>query len=459
MTSNNTKPHALIYSSDGLEGELVALLTKYGFDMTNTYDPRDFLSHLSAQTTGISFLVVSRAHEKVVSALLKSLRKVLGIGVSLYAVIDPSEADWSKDLVDWGVSGIFLKPIDGPSFIETLQQYAVTDELAVASGNLLLGQGEFSLTESNDKTIAASLEVETIRVQKIASLPDIVSWVFEHIFPVMAGLSVTLENLDQVELRIRFYEELLFSKKDIFIKMIASMKKAKKDEMPDLKQSIRFYGLDNTKFLAVADKLLELTTKAGLPWDEKATKPKEDPKKVIPFAAGFLEFFGDQGIYREVAFNSGLVFDVLGIFSSQAGARKSALKKEIEERTKVAKTKAKAAIQKAKSLENLPLAKHIVTNLMMLEAAKVMMALYYPEYLDFLKTMAKKEIKPTLQHIVEEEKFGISHNLVAALICQVTPGLTEAYGAALFNRYAFVLKGTGKEGEGWATLADICNGV
>ncbi len=288
-------------------------------------------------------------------------------------------------------------------------------------------------------------------------IPPIVTWVFEKVFPVMATLSTVMENLDEMETRVKYYTERIVTYRDLFVGMVNGMRRGGDEQPLDLSQCIRFYGLLNTKFFVVGDKMNAAGRGEPTAWDEKGKKPKTEPKKTIAYAASLLEAYGDDSLYREVAFSSGLVFDLLLILAEGTGERKAMLKKEIDVRAKRAKERADSAITKAKQRSQMPLAKHLVSGYFMTEAGRLAMAIHYPNYLDLLKSFEKGKVRVGLQHIVEEAKFKTSHNVVAALLCQVTPGLSPAARGTLLARYPFVLAKAGPKSADSLSLAELLN--
>jgi hypothetical protein len=256
---------------------------------------------------------------------------------------------------------------------------------------------------------------------------------------------------------VKFYSERIVTYRDLFVGMVNGMRRGGDEQALDLSQCIRFFGLLNTKFFVVGDRMAAVARGQPTLWDEAAKRPKEEPKKNISYAAALIEGYGEDSLYREVAFSSGLVFDLFLILAEGTGERKAGIKKEIEQRAKRAKERADAAIQKAKQQSQMPLAKHIVSGFFMTEAARIAMALHFPLYLDVLKSFEKGKIRVGLQHIVEEAKFKVSHNVIAALLCQVTPGLAPAARGTLLARYPFVLAKAGPKSADSLSLAQILN--
>jgi hypothetical protein len=175
----------------------------------------------------------------------------------------------------------------------------------------------------------------------------------------------------------------------------------------------------------------------------------------LSFGRRLLEHFGEDSLYREVALMSGIVFDLFNYHAENQKDRKGALKKDFDNRVRIVAEKATQGINRAKSMENLPLAKHIVTTHAMGEAAKALMFLLFKEYGDFAKAVDKAKVRGALRIVAEETRFGISHNVVGAMLAQVTPGLSDAALAILCGQHEYFLSDATEEERQIRTLAQI----
>lgn len=456
VVSGSFKPKALVFGAQPDE-ELSAALSRYGVEAVFRSDPKEFLSVLNQSTPSVSFIVQRGVEAKIVRALLKSIRKVLGMALSIHVILDQKDAGASGPLLDAGSTGVILRPVDGPHFIELLAALMVTEELARAKDGLAAESAAVvgKLTTVLDAPAAGKGPDGAPKGLGNEPLPEVIGWVFEKVFPVMATVSTALESYDEVESKVKFYTERVIPYREFFVALVNSLRKTKDDQPLDVSQCIRFYGIPNTKTLVVADKLLEGARGKGFQWNDKTNRPDLEPAKVLTYSRKLVEHFGEDGIYKDVAFNSGLIFDLLAFYAEEAGERKAALKKEIEARVKRATERADAAIRQAKSMESMPLAKHIVTTLLMGEAGKALMALYFPPYIEFMKPLEKAKAGQALVHIAEQKKFGISHNLLGAMLCQVTPGLGPATAAVLCSHYSYMLSRGGAAPNDLSMLADI----
>jgi hypothetical protein len=117
---------------------------------------------------------------------------------------------------------------------------------------------------------------------------------------------------------------------------------------------------------------------------------------------------------------------------------------------------AERCIAAGKSAQSLALEKHIITTILMREAGKAAMAIFYPDYLELRRKFEKKLVRPALQHIVELRQFAVSHNFMGALVCQGAPGLGEAYRAVLFFDYPYMLRDVA-DAKDAHDLIQVCN--
>lgn len=440
LHQNSSKPKALVYGL-GSDEEVAKSLVKYGLESRFQADPRAFLYALHSVNPALVFITVEAHEHKVVRALLMSVRKVLGIGLPVYAVVAETDHNIMSNLMEWGATGVLVRPFDGPKLVELLRKNVVTEELVQ----------EVSVT-SSASTIPESF------LPKDGEIHPLAEWIFERVFPVMAHVSSALESFDEIESKVRFYAERIAPYGEQFAAYVNSLRKGSADEALDVQQCVRFYGIANARALVLSHQLLEGIRGEGIRWDEKTGRPLDDPSKVLSYGRRLLEHFGEDSLYREVALMSGIVFDLLHYHSENQKDRKGALKKDLDNRVRIVAEKATQGINKAKSMENLPLAKHIVTSHAMGEAAKALMFLLFKEYADFTKSADKAKVRGALRIFAEETRFAISHNVVGAMLAQVTPGLADAALAILCGQHQYLLNDTSAESGGMQALAQIYGG-
>ena len=102
LHKDSTTPRALVFAF-AEDAELNSVLTKYGVEFDGVSDPKEFLSQLNKGRHVLYFLVIDASQIKVISALLKSIRKVLGVALPIYAILDLNDGALSPDLLEGAV--------------------------------------------------------------------------------------------------------------------------------------------------------------------------------------------------------------------------------------------------------------------------------------------------------------------------------------------------------------------
>lgn len=438
-----TKPLALLFQE--VEQETAALrLALERLDLrTKAYiDPKAFLVDLRAQNPTIAFLDLTTPKMDIAIAIVKTVRSVLGTAHLLVAIIkkgDKKAADRAKAA---GASFTIEKPIPPKQLAVFLSKHLATDAISAL----------------------LTAETEEPRLSKASKgppipevpLPQIVGWHFEKLMPLLAQLSGSLERFDEIEVQHKYYAKKLAPWREEIVKMVKILRKS--EEALDLLQSLRLYGGGASRALTVALSLKELSGLVTFKFNEKTGLPTQEPAKVLTYASRSGDHFGEDSRYHAVAFNAGLVFDLIALFAQTAGERKSTLLRAIEASYADAMQRIDRGLKAAKSVKDLAQDKHIISTMMMREAGKILMMFSYPDYFERRNTFTRKLIKPSLQHIAETEKYGVSHNIVGALICQVVPGLEKAYKAVLFFDYPFML-GDLPEDKDMLALAELCSSL
>lgn len=293
--------------------------------------------------------------------------------------------------------------------------------------------------------------------KKEPSVSPIVDWLFSTMIPTLESMEDWLESLDNAEAQVSFYQQKLMPFKEDFVRMIKAMRRMDTSE-PDFTQCLRLYGVSSLRKLVVAQRLLEVTGGKPLRWDPTSGRPTVDPRTVIPCAVALVEHYDEASAYRTIAFNAGLVLDVLLHASSFAAERKPLIKSQIEASLKDIMRRTDEGIKRGKAMKNLAFGKHILTTLTLREAGRIAMAIFFKDYQAQRVRFEKKKTPLPLQQIAETKLYGISHNVIGALLCQNTPGFYEIHKAVLFCNFPPLIKGMKGEEDSF-TLAELCAGL
>ncbi len=396
-------------------------------------DPRKFLLNIRKFEPALLFIDLTTPKCDFALALIRTIRSMLGQSPPILALVKASDQPLTNRLKLAGEVAVIHKPIAIAELARRLANHVTTDGSAKAL------------------RLAPTAEVRPPR-----GLPPIITWHFEKLMPTLTELRSCLAVFDDNERQLKYYAETAQRYEHEIVQLVRTLRRS--EEKLDLIQSLRLYGAENARNLLVALQLTDAAKIKVFTFNPKTNLPTEDVRKLIGYAIRSVEHFGEGSRYHEIAFNCGIVFDLLALQAQIIEDRKRPLLKLIDTLFMETMRKADQGFQLGKSISNLVLEKHVITTLMLAEAGKIAMALYFPDYLEMHLDLEKRALKPILRHIAEENRYGISHNLVGALICQVAPALEEAHKAVLFGGYPFMLKSLPHEEQSYA-LAALCHSL
>lgn len=452
MTDSDTnflKPLALVFQETDQDSVAITkALERLELRVERFTDPRTFLLQIRRQDAGLCFIDASTPKTDVAIAVMKTITSFFGKNTPMLVLVRGNDQKTVEKVVGLGARAVVEKPLQLLDLAKKLSAHVVTNAISAALG------GKFPPEAGRSPDAAASAPAEEL-IPKVP-IPEMVGWHFEKMLPVLAELSAALDVFESVEEQLKFYAQRLLPRHEQVEKMVQTLRKSK--EKLDLLQSLRMYGAANARNLVAAFALSDATKSGILSFSEKTGMLSSEPAKVIPCAAKAVEVFGEGSRYQQVAFNSGLVFDLLALVCESVAGRKVSLGKFLQSCYSSGMKRAEKGFRMGKQVSDLALDRHIISALMMREAGRVAMAIYYQDYLDLCTRFEKKGVKPVLQHVVEQDRYSISHNLIGALLCQATPGLGAAYKSVLFCDYPFMLK-TGKGDADTYALARLCQSL
>ncbi|MBI3542563.1 MAG: hypothetical protein HY075_04735 [Deltaproteobacteria bacterium] len=384
-------------------------------------DPRALLLSLKNTEPAICLLDFSTAKIDVVTAVLRTIRSVLGEKLPIIALVPKGFQEKSPQLFGAkGATAAVERPVVPSELAQRLSYHVVTDALAAMQ------------TESSGGLVLE--EVPT---------PAVVTWLLDHVVPALVKIGAYVKFFDESERQLKFYTEKLEPFQDELIEMIKKLRR--REEKVDLNQTLRLYGVANTRNLLTTMAVANATVPDSFAFDAKSGMPNHDPKAIIPYAIKLLERLGGEGSrFYQIAFSAGLVFDLLNrIANNELGERKRPIQRMIEAAFADGLRRIEKGLKLGKEVDDLAMAKHIISTIMMREAGKIVMAMVIVNYPEVRKFFEKKVVSHAFQLIAEQENFDVSHNLVGALLCQAAPNLSEAFQAVLFCDVQVTLKAPG----------------
>lgn len=429
MTSNAdlSKPLALFFQEIEFESAQVRKsLERLDLRIEVFHDPRKYLLDIRQSNPALLFIDLTTPKTDFGVAIIRTIRSILGQKMPILALVRKGETKMAEKAMQSGASQVVEKPILLKELAQVLARHVATDAIS-------------QLISPKAATAQAVAPPPAEAPLPQVPIPSIVDWHFERLMPVMAELAVSLETFEDIEAQLKHYAERLLPYRETVVKMVQTLRKSK--EALDLVQSMRLYGSVNSRAL-IASLGLSTATKLGeFGFNARTNLPTHDPRKFVGYAIRMLEHFGEGSRYHQVAFNSGIVFDLLALLAAETGDRKRATLKFIESAFTAGLRRADRGFKLGKGLKDLALDRHIVSSSMMNEAGKAAMAIHHADYVELAAIFEKRGVSPGLQHVAENRTYGISHNFMGALLCQVTPGLDKAYKAVLFGHYPYLLKG------------------
>ena len=130
-------------------------------------------------------------------------------------------------------------------------------------------------------------------------------------------------------------------------------------------------------------------------WNAKTGLLTIEPAQVLRFATKTMDHFGEGSRNEQEAFCAGLVLDLMSALAEQAGPRKAAVRKFIEDRYYELLRHADKAIAAGKGAQKLVLENaYITTVLLMGLAGEAALAIYFADYLELLPQIREEADSP-----------------------------------------------------------------
>ena len=453
----------------------LALLRKFCVDFEVYDDPLRFLADVERKNPDLCLIWMPPGALQKVQSMVEAIRRFKYMDAPVVVFTEEPPGAQAELLRDAGADKVIGLPLTEATLAGGMGPYVVTSAIKkVAQENGIslerpprkvpvvaevvvapVVQAPVPASDAPKAWVHDNAEDPLALNKKEPSLSPIVDWLFSSIIPTLESMEEWLESLDTVESQVAFYQQKLLPYKDDFIRMIKAMRRM--DES-DFTQCLRLYGVSALRKLVVAQRLLEVTGGKPLRWDPTSGRPTVDPVTAIPCAAALVEHYDEASAYRTIAFNAGLALDVLLHASSFAAERRSQIKAQVESSLKDIMRRTDAGIKKAKAMKDLALGKHILTTMALREAGRIAMGIYFKDYQAFRARCEKKKVPLALVQVAETKIYGISHNVIGALICQNTPGFYEIHKAVLFSNIPALIKELKGEEDSF-TLAELCAGL
>ena len=218
------------------------------------------------------------------------------------------------------------------------------------------------------------------------------------------------------------------------------------DGLLDLESSVRFLGIQNVRVVLIAEKLADVFDSKLLERNTQTQELLTPPGTLLQYAVKSLQTFGEDSPQKDIAFTSGLIFDLLTLINAQT--QDAGKKKKID--TFIAETFieglqiAEAALTLGKIRNRLVLGRHLVSITMINQASYVAGAVMIEDYLDHLTKLRQNGIPLSSQNLASIQQFKGSHSAFATLIAWPLP-IFDGITPALLNCEAPYLLGDREE--------------
>lgn len=411
---------------------IVNLLQTLHLEVRVESEPRDFLSQILKFEPNfclIDFAELELKKPEIMTSMVKSIRRILGDELPLILTAESSLNSWVDRLCNAGANGYISKPIVEKEFLEKLLEFIPNPEIFKAK----------KLSQQELRT--PILEIET---------PAVIAWFFNECAPILLRITDYLENFDVLDQRYLFYEEKIKPHHELFMEMVQAMRGGQGfggESKPDFVQCLRLYGIRKLRFLVIASALSELLKMDFLKWDAKTKKLTSDPAQWIPFAIKAQDHFGEDSRFGYMGFLSGLVIDLIFLWSEKKPTQKRWLKNKIEKNFDSILQQLKSALNLGKSQKDLELDLYLIPSVILKNLGQWVFALFSEEYPDWCNAVEKTANSPVIIHVLEQKKYGISSNALGSLFILLFHPLSKAYPVFLFQHYPYAFQNSGEDAQ------------
>jgi len=418
------KPITVVYSKneDDLK-KAIGLQRKLGIDVKHAITPQDFLKKGKSRVEKPEAVLIlgdsppSDADRMLLVNAKKSLDSKIAV-VYQSAKITEEESDELKKL---GARACFEGSLSLSSIVLALNQLVNTKELhetykAIAK----------SMAESESESFKPKPPIPELDSFK---QPEVLTQIMQDIFPLVVTVTGELEKFDDIEKRVAFYAERLEPFQERLIKEVTA--KSKEKDL-DLEQCIRLVGVNVMRNRLIAMHVADYIKPGVAVWDNESGKCNFSGKDFIPSALKAESYFGEESRYRYIAFASGLLFDICKAASHRCPTGELRMRQWFLDGYAESIKKADDAFKIGKKQKKLELEMQIIPAMFMHQTSTLLMCMYIPGYIDWLERHRKKNLPISFRRIDEIEKFGISHNIVGALLASTMTELFKSTYSILF---------------------------
>jgi len=249
------------------------------------------------------------------------------------------------------------------------------------------------------------------------------------IIEAFINVDVTADKIGQFLQGNPYYE-------DMFLRVIAAMGRA---ETPGISAAVVLLGMQRSRNLILA---LQLFRSIQLKHPEVSADGKLNfkPDGFLKYALKMEEQSQQsKDRYGDTAFAGALLFDYLDQYAVMKQADPAVLNFISTQFGHGLRT-GKVARELSSLLTDFNFPKHVMAAGLVHDIGKVVMALLEPSVMDFYDKCFARDVPRDVRHVMERERFGITHDVIGAICCELFHVFKPISRAVLFHHEPYLLK-------------------
>jgi hypothetical protein len=203
----------------------------------------------------------------------------------------------------------------------------------------------------------------------------------------------------------------------------------------------RMFGMENTRNFVVAIAVFQLVTGQNFEWHRDLADPKVQPSQLLQFAVKAQA--GYQGRLVDLAFLSGLCFDILLLIANRLRPKSPKIKSYITQVFEQGLRETKAATEISRKLNDLKSSDYVYCLSILAGVGKAVAAILDENSIHCFNSEIKDGLPRSFEALCEEKLYGVSSDFYGAEICSYFPSLKPIQLALYFLRKPYLLKHQG----------------
>ena len=254
------------------------------------------------------------------------------------------------------------------------------------------------------------------------------------VLDAFSGLDVKSEELALLLERNPYYEHQ-------FRRFIESM--GKREHTPSVVATVVLLGMTRSRDLILSLQMHRTITGEHVPWSSEG-KLAFKPSELLVYASKTDDpLFGNREPWATGAFTGGFLLDWTVYLAKTRGADAKVLGPFADSIFNHGQRTAKVAVALSSLLPELGFRRFLYSACLVHDVGKIAMAMLDPSYVEFHADMETRVVSRGVRLFTERARFGVSHEMLGAAICEVSGAFKPVSRAVLFHHEPALLK---KEG-------------